>query len=179
MKKQIPDFPDYYIHSDGYVISCKSGKEKVMVGGYTGNGKYKQVTLRENGRQVSRTIHTLVADAFIENHENLPQVNHIDGNRYNNNFNNLEWSTARDNILHSVKMGLWNEPTAEHYKMMKIGMARTKATFTLEEGSEVMEMKEALNLNCREVAKLVGCSKNVIQRLVRGEIKYFKNGALC
>lgn len=65
MEKQIKDFPDYYIHADGYVISRKHGKERKMVGGSTGTG-YPQVTLRHNGVQVQRLVHRLVAEHFVD-----------------------------------------------------------------------------------------------------------------
>jgi DNA-binding transcriptional regulator YiaG len=170
MKKQIPDFPDYYAHSDGYIVSHKFGKEKVLSGGLSGGkrkdkkgGVYKSVTLRENGKQVNRLVHILVAKAFIENPKNLPQVNHKDGNKKNNNISNLEWSTASENQKHAVKMGLWKRPTDEHFKIMKLNMAKTKSLFTLEEGSEIVEMKCALGLSSREMAKLVGCSASTIK----------------
>ena len=51
-------------------------------------------------------LHRLVAEHFIPNPDNLPQVNHKDGNRYNNTVENLEWVSARDNVKHAYRTGL-------------------------------------------------------------------------
>lgn len=67
---------------------------------------YSQVTLSKNGKLKATRLHILVAQAFIPNPENKPQVNHIDGNRANCHVDNLEWATSKENIQHAYKIGL-------------------------------------------------------------------------
>lgn len=60
------------------------------------SGRYARIGLR-NKEKKSYSVHRLVAEAFIPNPHGLPQVDHIDGNRYNNDVNNLRWTTAKQN----------------------------------------------------------------------------------
>lgn len=59
---------------------------------------YQKVVLRKDGKEKLKSVHRLVADAFIPNPDNLPQVNHKDENKHNNHVDNLEWCTCRYNV---------------------------------------------------------------------------------
>lgn len=67
---------------------------------------YKSISLCFNGKTIRVPVHRLVALTFIDNPDNKPQVNHIDGNSFNNNVNNLEWVTCLENNRHAIKLGL-------------------------------------------------------------------------
>lgn len=66
---------------------------------------YYQIKLSKNNIPTPFRVHRLVAEAFIPNLNNLPEVNHIDCNRKNNNVNNLEWTSHLDNVKHSSNQG--------------------------------------------------------------------------
>lgn len=67
-----------------------------------------------------KTVHRLVAEAFIPNNDNKPQVNHIDANRLNNNMDNLEWNTALENIHHVHKLKRNADVNGEKNPMSKL-----------------------------------------------------------
>lgn len=85
-------------------------KGKIMNGtvspGRNGKDGYLVVNLRKNGKAHVVAIHLLVANAFIANPNNYPTVNHIDGNKYNNNVDNLEWASYAYNNTHALQTGL-------------------------------------------------------------------------
>lgn len=65
------------------------------------SGRYQFVGLYNESGRHQPTVHRLVAENFVPNPENKPQVNHIDGNRKNNSATNLEWVTSSENMIHS------------------------------------------------------------------------------
>jgi hypothetical protein len=70
---------------------------------------YKCVNLCKDGIVSTKTVHRLVAEAFIPNVYNKPAVNHIDCNPENNNVSNLEWVTFLENQMHSRKLGRYKD----------------------------------------------------------------------
>ena len=74
--------------------------EKILVAVDDGKG-YLRLHLSKDGKVKSFRVHRLVAQAFIQNSNDFPTVNHIDGNKKNNVMDNLEWCTQAENIAHS------------------------------------------------------------------------------
>ena len=87
-------------------------KRKILTPFYNKWG-YKRVGLSKNGKVKFYTIHKLVAEAFLKNNNNYPCVNHIDGNKENNNVNNLEWCSYSHNNRNTREIGLNKDI---HYK---------------------------------------------------------------
>lgn len=98
----VKPFHQYYVSSCGKVFGCKGNEMKQSI---TNRG-YKRVTLSINGKEERWSVHRLVALLFIPNTEQKPQVNHIDGNKENNDVSNLEWCTASENNKHAFSTGL-------------------------------------------------------------------------
>lgn len=94
--------PNCEVSSIGIVRNKKTEKEYTPT--TIGNG-YLSVHIRDKNNK-RHYIHRLVAEAFIPNPDNKPQVNHIDGNKMNNCVENLEWVSCKENIRHAIATGL-------------------------------------------------------------------------
>ena len=112
------------------------------------NGYLTISTFINNKKQTLR-IHRLVAMYFVPNPQNKPYVNHIDGNKLNNNANNLEWVTAQENNLHARKLGLINQN-------------KPLLATNIETGEEIAF--ESLS----ECARFLNCNKAYVYRALNG-----------
>jgi len=112
--KDIKGYEGYYQVSnfgivkslDRYVKNVIHGeillKGRIMPKKISSKG-YLQGRLSKDGKRTNIPIHRLIAMHFIPNPENKPHVNHIDGDKTNNNISNLEWVTQRENVTHYFK----------------------------------------------------------------------------
>jgi len=111
------------------------------------NNKYSIVTISIKGKRKSKSIHRLVAEAFIPNPENKPQVNHIDGNKQNNSISNLEWVYAKENVQHSIKNKLRKTKTIIQYD---------KKRNYIKEWGRITEASKKLNI---PAPNIINCCK--------------------
>lgn len=115
---------DYSIAKDGTILSLLT--DQIVKPSVNSNG-YLKVTLHKDGSTCTRQVHILVAQQFIPNPDNLPVVNHIDGNKQNPNVTNLEWCTQQENVIHAHKTGLQKKT---HDKMVVRGDGRVYRSLT-------------------------------------------------
>lgn len=100
--KYVDGYTEYQVSNTGKVKSLKFGKERILKVRNSSNG-YLYVSLCGNGVVSQQRVHRLVANAFLPNPLNLPQVNHKDENTKNNCVFNLEWCTSEYNINYGTR----------------------------------------------------------------------------
>ena len=101
--KVIPDYGNMYLVSNyGDIKSLKNGHEKIL-SQMTSRDGYKTVYLTKFGKSKTKLVSRLVAQAFIPNPNNLPEVNHKDEDKSNNKIDNLEWCTHKYNSNYGTR----------------------------------------------------------------------------
>lgn len=111
--KDIPDYECLYqasnfgrIRSLNRIDNCNKPRIGKILKFFKSKNGYFQVWLSKNGKAHIFLVHKLIAKTFLENPHNYLYINHIDGNKSNNNVDNLEWCTQSHNVNESYRLGL-------------------------------------------------------------------------
>lgn len=166
--KPIKGWEDKYtISSDGKVYSIRTGKflkPRLSLDGY------ERVCLCDGPIKREYRVHRLVAEAFIDNPENLPQINHKDFNKLNNYISNLEWCTNYQNAHYSInhnRDGFGNQP----YSRNKKGQWSECKAYTF---TNVYNGKSFTIIGLKNIVKQIGCSLKNVKAILT---KYANTGA--
>lgn len=154
--KPIQESPNYFVSNLGNI---KSNKNRIK-----GNLKplkdkdgYFTVSVRETGKMRLLKVHRLVAQAFIDNPENKPQVCHIDGDRGNNYYKNLYWGTSKENNRDKIKHGTLA-------KGNKIGISKLTA-------DDVLKIRGLISEGSSSgvIAKIFGVHRSTVKSIRSGK----------
>lgn len=152
-KMRIPGHEEYRITEDGRVFG-KYGKELI---GHIDRCGYHEVLLQEHGIGKWYLVHRLVAITFIPNPNDLPFINHKDGNKLNNSVDNLEWCTRSQNAKHSFENRLQSRVTNRHGSFDVLTQEQKKTIYELFNKGFID----------KEIAKVIGCSRELVGRKIR------------
>lgn len=159
--KNIAGYEGYQVSSLGNVRSLRRKTPHVLKPCRNLHSAYLQVWLFKKHRKKDQLfIHRLVAKAFVPNPENKPQVNHVNGNKFDNRAENLEWVTASENQRHAVAIGL--KTSGEDCKWAKLTSEQVRLIRSLYKPRD----KE---FGVKALAKKFGLGFGTVQRLVHGE----------
>lgn len=151
----IEGFEKYQISSIGRVKSFQLGKEQILKPVLVHNG-YLHIALSNGIEKKQVCVHRLVAQAFIPNPDNKPQVNHINGDKTDNRVENLEWVTASENRKHAYSTGL-----------QKCGEGIYNAKLTNEQVLYIRNNPD--NLNVKRLAEKFGVGNYIISMVQLGK----------
>ncbi len=129
-------------------------KGKTLKPKLTHDGYFETTLIKNQKRKYIRT-HRIVAFAFISNKLGKPCINHKDGNKLNNNINNLEWVTVKENTIHAYKNNLIKIRRGESLSDLKDSQVR-----------EIRKLHKNKTLTQRQIAKKFGVGKNCIWHIV-------------
>jgi hypothetical protein len=168
--KQVPNYSRYFASTDGEIktFSWKGkNKEAIMKPSLDGSGYLRTMLKRDDGKTHTIKVHRIIAQTFIPNKEDKPQVNHKNGIRSDNRVINLEWVTISENQIHS-----YNFLDRER----KFGEKNSQATLT---DAQVIEIRANYKYGRKsrheggeskpQIAKRYNTTKYVIGKIVTNQ----------
>lgn len=148
---------NYEVSNNGEVRNIKTKQLKKLSSGGTSEYLIVQIYIKDKKRKTF-LVHRLVAKYFVENPLKKGYVNHIDGNKLNNNYKNLEWVTAKENMEHAISIGLYKKFNNQVYKD-KFGAEHNR--------SEVLECNGVIYYGYSEASRKTGIGISTIHRAVK------------
>jgi hypothetical protein len=170
--KEIKGYDGYFACEDGRIYSSKTNR--FLKAGNNSRG-YLCVVIRPTvGCFVSKAVHRLIAKTFIPNPLNKPQVNHVDGNKINNNISNLEWCTGSENIKHSFFIGL-REKHIRLFREASLGASNHESKCVYDTYANIMyptitAAAAAINMNRSTLTRMLSGKSNN-----RTNLKYYES----
>ena len=147
IEKEIEGFENYIICTDGTVHNKKGHN----ISRWKDNVGYLQVKLSKEGKWYYKRVHRLVAEAFILNPNNLKQVNHIDGDKTNNEVSNLEWIDNKNNTQHGYDNNLYHSK----HRNIKIEVYDKITHQLINTYKSIRETANELNINRKTLSRIL------------------------
>lgn len=141
----------YKINKQGHILTYH--KTPKFLNPMLDKKGYLRVELRKNNKRKGYFVHRLVAETFIPKVIDKPFVNHIDGNKQNNNVDNLEWCSNLENQQHAWKIGLVKPRYNENHPSCKISTETVK---------KIRHLRNDLKLPLKEIAKMFNIGYSTI-----------------
>jgi len=158
--KDIKGFEGRYQVSDDGQVRSLIGESPIILKQTISKVGYARVGLfLRDSYQKKKAVHRLVAQAFIPNPQNKPQVNHKNGVKLDNCVTNLEWNTSSENIKHSFATGL---------NVFVRGEKHFNAKLTEEKIKEIREIWSTGKYRQKDIGIKFGVSQATIDRVIRG-----------
>ena len=161
------------IKSVNQMIPCKSGTTRIHKGRelrqYKNESGYLCVVLSIDKKTKIKKVHRLVAETFLSNPKNKPQVNHIDCDKTNNNLSNLEWCTNSENMIHAYKNGL-----RANDKKARTNEHRKQCVYCVELNKTYKSIKQAAEELGLYSSNICLCCKNNQRKTGNYHFKYLE-----
>ena len=161
MEVVIKGFSNYSVNSNGEVFSFnhnRTGKKKKLSPGVDNKGYLRVGLVGSPSNRSTKKIHRLVAEAFISNPKNKPQVNHKNGIRSDNKVENLEWCTNKENVQHSIKT----------LGRKRYGMDSHRRILTEYQVREALNLKKQGDLTTREISLITKINYHTLLGIFQG-----------
>ena len=151
---------EYQINQFGEIRTLKDSpklkKYDVLKPQISKRNGYVYQMLYKNGKEKLLRVHRLVAMAFLPNPNNLPQVNHKDGNKQNNSVDNLEWCKQSDNMKHAYKNGLQIPSENQRKAIINTNKLKQKKVCQIKDG-EIINTFSGISEASRQTKISISC----------------------